>query len=139
MKKHLAHHYVWRQQNERSREQRNDLILVGELLLKRRNYLLPRLNRENPPPQPTGENWSRDLENLQVTVQNERIARDLENLQVLLHLEGQETEAVILEGGDEDRVVPFHAEILDNWEQFAKAQTNNQLEDFNVLSLERAM
>ena len=61
MKKHLAHHYVWRQQNERSREQRNDPILVGELLLKRRNYLLPRLNRENPPPQPTGENWSRDL------------------------------------------------------------------------------
>jgi Ran GTPase-activating protein (RanGAP) involved in mRNA processing and transport len=130
MKYLLAADYAWRQQYQRPWEQRNDPIMVGDLPLKRQNFLLPLLNFENPPPQPTAENrW--------VHNPNHGTAHDLENLQVLLHLEGQETEAVILEGRSrsywyDDRRVPFHAAIQGNWEQFAKAQANNQLEDFTI-------
>eukprot|EP00984_Skeletonema_dohrnii_P025047 scaffold14183_cov66-Skeletonema_dohrnii-CCMP3373.AAC.1 len=83
MKYYLAADYARNQRRERPLEQRNDPIMVGDLPLKQYDYLLGVLNAEN---QPTGYN------------PNYRKAKKLENLQVLLHLEGQETEAVILGG-----------------------------------------
>ena len=119
MNYYLAANYARRQIRERPWEQRNDSIMVGDLPLKRQGYLIGVLNAENPP------NPDRYWENIED-------ARDLENFQVHLHLEGQETEAVIVDGGYN---LPFHEEIRANWEQFTRVQANNQLEDFTLRSV----
>ena len=125
MDPYLSWKYVYRQSKDRPWEQRNDPIMVGDLPLKRKDYFLRVLNAENPPP-PERRWFSPHF----------AAAKDLENLQVLLHLEGQETEAVILGGGRsslyESGRTPFLEAIRANWEQFARAQANNQLEDFTI-------
>eukprot|EP00985_Skeletonema_marinoi_P011628 scaffold5533_cov104-Skeletonema_marinoi.AAC.4 len=125
MKNYLAANYARDQRRERPSEQRNDPIMVGDLPLKREDYLFRVLNAENPSTVSYNPNYGK--------------ARKLENLQVLLHLEGQETEAVILRGCEYSwghwnggRRVLFHEDIRANWEQFAREQANNQLEDFTI-------
>eukprot|EP00984_Skeletonema_dohrnii_P001808 scaffold594_cov71-Skeletonema_dohrnii-CCMP3373.AAC.6 len=124
---HLVCKYIYRQSKDRPWEQRNDPIMVGDLPLKRKNYFfraLDWLDDEPPPPEP------------ERPCTNYATAIALEHLQVLLHLEGQETEAVILGGGrsslyDSGRT-PFLEAIRANWEQFSRAQADNQLEDFTI-------
>ena len=119
----LARNYADQQRRERPPDQWYDPIMVGDLPLKRRDYLLEVLNAENPA-DPAKHMWDNP---------NRYIAWDLENFQVLLHVEGQETEAVILDGGY--YVVPYHEEIRANWEQFTRVQANNKLEDFTMRRL----
>ena len=130
MNRWLAFDYARDQRRERPSEQRDDPIMVGDLPLKQHSHFLRVLNAENPPTGYVNSN------------PNYEKAAKLNNLQVLLHLEGQETEAVIL-GGCEYRWdhwngcirAPFHEEIRANWEQFARVQANNQLEDFTISNM----
>ena len=118
MRYYLAANYAYRQRRERPPDQRNDPIMVGDLPLKRQEQLLRVLDAENPPTERWDSNYGK--------------ARRLENFQVLLHLEGQKTEAVILDGDDYYCCAPYHEEIRPNWEQFTRVQANNQLEDFTM-------
>ena len=70
---------------------------------------------------------------------NRRKARDLETVQVLLHLEGMETNVVLLRK-EQHRCnnfnrIPFHNEILEHWQKFARVQANNELEVFEIADI----
>ena len=114
---YLGRNFADQQRRERPWDQRNDPIMVGDLPLKQQHQLVTILDAENPPA--PGRGWD-----------NYSKARTLENIQVLLYLEGQETEAVVVDGGNYFR--PYHEEIHANWEQFTRALANNQLEDFTL-------
>ena len=69
-----------------------------------------------------------------------RKVRDLETVQVLLHLEGQETDAVVLrnESLRSDHFIErrgYHEEILGHWKQFATAHADNELEVFEIADI----
>jgi len=122
---YLGRYYTELKIRERPWEQRNDPVMVGDLPLKQQDYLLRVLDAENPPP-PT-EHSLRD--------RNHYKARQLESIQVLLHLEGQKTEAVAIDGEMLRENAPYHEEIRANWEQFTRVQANNQPESFKLKNM----
>jgi len=125
---YLSDAYIYRQSRHRPWDQRNDPIMVGNLPLKRQEYLRGVLSRA------AGGADNYECEH-RIT------ARDLENLQVLLHLEGQEECEIILAGGSRflwrgHQQTPFHEEIRGHWEQFAEVLGgNDQLEGFEIYDI----
>ena len=117
----LSSRYIHQQDRQRSSEQRNDPITVGDLPLKRENYLRNVIT----PADFDRSDWIKDME-------YSSTAHELENLQVLLHVEGQEEREINLLGYENDQT-PFHEEILANWEQFAGVvEGKDQLEEFEI-------
>jgi hypothetical protein len=135
MNYYLSIGYIYRQGRERPWDQRNDPIMVGDLPLKRKDYL-----RNVLMPAGAGDDldWMRRNRCYNT-------ARDLENLQVLLHLQGQEEREINLVGGSSRRrrwgwgnnkQTPYHEEIRANWEQFAAVVgDNDQLEDLEIKNI----
>ena len=95
--------------------------------IKSSEYLRDVLNAEmDPPPSPPFSRWTNSSEVI-----------DLESVQVLLHLEGMETNVVLLRRDylDDDDRIPFHNEILEHWQKFARVQAKNELEVFQIADI----
>jgi len=123
----LSNTYIHQQDRERPWEQRNDPIMVGDLPLKREDYLCNVIT----PADFDRSDWVKDLD-------YRKTAIDLQNLQVLLHLQGQEEHQINLVGGSLDvrDPSPFHEEIRANWEQFAGVLgEKDQLEDMVIADI----
>ena len=134
MNYYLSADYIYRQSRQRSWDQRNDPIMVGDLPLKREDYLRSVLNSARAGAGASSpNNWRRGWE-----IENE--ARTLQNLQVLLHLEGQEECEIVLAGGSDGwygaEQSLFHEEIRGNWDQFARVVgEKDELEDFEISNI----
>ena len=129
--------YIYRQSRNRPSDQRNDPIMVGDLPLKRADYLCSVLNPElGPAPAVGNEN---DLPLMWICDWKTRsTALCLQNLQVLLHLKGQEGCEIVIDGSCRNIAVqaPFHEEIRGNWEQLARVLgENDQLEEFQISNI----
>ena len=136
MDNYLSSTYIYRQSRNRPWDQRNDPIMVGDLPLKRVDYLRKALD---PNPAPSSQ-WDGDWADRSRYWKYQSAAKELQNLQVLLHLEAQEEYEIIAVGGNRYRYrrrghdqTPFHEEIRANWEQFARVVgKKDELEDFEI-------
>ena len=125
----LGRNFAEEELRNRPRDQRNDPIMVGDLPLKRQGYLLTVLDAENPP---APDRWGNPTSSWNHP--NYGKACRLESFQVYLHLEGQKTKTIVVEGHYSN--ASFHEEIRAHWEQFARVVgENDQLEEFTMKNL----